>query len=487
MLLYKMRKVPPRNQPAMKRMLPFLALLLHVSAACTPRVVTVLEDQGTPTAQPATLPADCITFEKAKYPDDAINAHAVYRTFLRSNDLESAFPHWKTAFELAPAADGRRAVQYTDGVRFYKDFYFKSTDPAEQEAHFQKIRSLYEQGRHCYPADGYLSGMYAFDLYYSFRHLSTDEEIYQLFKATIDQDGKRTGAFVLNPFTDILIRRFQAGEIPVGEARHYDRMIREILEYGLVSSQEVESFRIVESYAPARLEELETSEDFYPPAYYLARYFPDYEADSANCEVVQTVYSRLRWGKVSEDDPRMAALSAKLAGPCRVEEPLSTARTAFEALQAGRYREAVKGFEQAAEETEDNERKAGFYMLIAKVYYAHLKNFGQARTQALRAAKLKPNWGDPYLLIGKLYASSGPLCGPGRGWDSQVVTWVAIDKWQYARSIDPAAVDEANRLINQYSAFMPSTEDIFQRNLQEGSTYTVGCWIQETTRIRPAR
>lgn len=482
------------NEKSMKPVFPILIIGL-ILASCAPKSVgrsttdTAPAPQTEPVAEQGNVRQDptCTTFADSKFPEDAMNAHAVYRTFLRSGDMESAFPNWQKAFEWAPAADGKRAFQYTDGVRFYKEFFAKAADADTKAAHVKKIRELYEAGIHCYPKEYYLNGMYAFDLYYSFREYSNDKEIYELFKKNIDLEGERTGAFVLNPFTDVLIRRYLAGEISTDEAQAYDRKIREILAYGLAGTKDVESFQVVASYAPIRLEELETIEGFYPPAYYADRYYPVYLADSTNCETVQTVYSRFRWGKVDAADPRVVALTAKVNGPCRVVETASQAREALDALQSGRYRDAIKGFESAAEETTDADRKARYYQLIAKIYYAHLKNFPNARTYALKAAKYKEKWGEPYLLIGRLYASSGPLCGPGRGWDSQVVTWPAIDKWQYARSIDPDAAAEANRLISQYTAFMPSVEDVFQRNLAEGSTYFVGCWIQESTRIRAAK
>ena len=100
---------------------------------------------------------------------------------------------------------------------------------------------------------------------------------------------------------------------------------------------------------------------------------------------------------------------------------------------------------------------------------------------------MRPGWGEPYLLIGTLYASSGPLCGPGRGWDSQVVVWPAIDMWNKAKQVDPSVTREANRLINEYAQYMPTKEDIFQRLLQEGDPYFVPCWIQESTIIRAAK
>jgi len=131
-------------------------------------------------------------------------------------------------------------------------------------------------------------------------------------------------------------------------------------------------------------------------------------------------------------------------------------------------------------------KKAKYALLIAKIYYAHLKDFPESRRWARAAQQYDPTSGEPYMLVGKLYASSGPLCGPGRGWDSQVVTWVAIDEWRKGRQIDPSVRDEANRLIARYKQYMPSAEDIFQRTLQEDDLFKVRCWIQQSTKIRRA-
>jgi len=132
----------------------------------------------------------------------------------------------------------------------------------------------------------------------------------------------------------------------------------------------------------------------------------------------------------------------------------------------------------------DNLAKAPVALIISKIYYAHIKNFPAARQYARKSAELDPSSGEPLMIIGKLYASSGPLCGPGTGWDSQVVTWVAIDKFEQAKRVDPSVADEANDWIRRYRKYMPTKEDIFFRQLKAGQSYTVPCWIQERTKIR---
>ena len=90
------------------------------------------------------------------------------------------------------------------------------------------------------------------------------------------------------------------------------------------------------------------------------------------------------------------------------------------------------------------------------------------------------------MLIGDLYASSGPLCGTGTGFKSQVVTWAAIDMWKKAKQVDsdPAIVQKANQQIQKYTKFMPTKGVLHSRQLKEGSTYTIPCWIQTKTTVR---
>lgn len=181
-------------------------------------------------------------------------------------------------------------------------------------------------------------------------------------------------------------------------------------------------------------------------------------------------------------EEKFAALIKKGNEKCAPEK--GPAEVAYICLRDADYPCAIDGFLKASREVEDPKKKAEFILLAAKVYYVHLKNFSKARQLALEAAAARPNWGEPFIIIGRMYASSGPLCGPGRGWESQVVVWVAIDAWVKAKNVDPAFASEANKMINQYARFMPNKEDVFIRGLKPGEKFYVGCWIQESTTIR---
>ena len=95
-----------------------------IVAACSPKVnpgsqVATTEEASTETQDTSTEVSPCGKFSDAPDQEQALNAHVIYRDFLRQGNFEEAFPYWEVAYSLAPAADGRRNTHYTDGIRFY--------------------------------------------------------------------------------------------------------------------------------------------------------------------------------------------------------------------------------------------------------------------------------------------------------------------------------------------------------------------------------
>ena len=50
--------------------------------------------------------------------------------------------------------------------------------------------------------------------------------------------------------------------------------------------------------------------------------------------------------------------------------------------------------------------------------------------------------------------------------------------------MDVTVVDAANKKMATYSKYLPSNEDAFFSGATEGSAYQVGCWINESTKVR---
>lgn len=457
--------------------------------ACTPKTTepvasTDPEPEPEPTKVDENL-SPCPKFTDAPNPDEAETNYVLYRDFLRAGDYTKAYELWEKVYAVAPAADGQRNTVLADGIRFNERFISETTDTSQWEPYIDRIFELYDQVQECYPEGGYIQARKAFDLYYKYRWRATKLEIYNMFKESLEIDGEDVQDFVINPFTSLLVEMYFEDKIPMEEAQLYGERIRELVANGVENCEGVmcDRWAIIESYAPERLEAFETVRGFYDCTYYSDKYYSQFEENQQDCDMIRMVFSRMKWGGCDETNAKLKELIRVGNQNCVEEGPLEKA---YEALRNADYDLAVELFESAAAEAEDPEKKGQWLLTVAKIYYAHKRNFSQSRQYARQAAEVRPNWGEPYILIGQLYASSGPLCGPGTGWDSQIVVWPALDAWNRAKRIDPSSASEANKWIGRYAKYMPSKEDVFQRSLSAGQSFRVGCWIQETTTIRTA-
>jgi tetratricopeptide (TPR) repeat protein len=427
----------------------------------------------------------CRTFSDTSNPDEAETNYVIYRNLVKTNEKEEAMKVWRKVYANSPAADGRRPTVYTDGVAFYSELIRQFPD--RKQAYGDTILMLYQQARDCYPGDGYMAAIQAFDSYYTYEGLATKDEVFALFKESLEIDGpEKLQYFCINPMASLLVEQHREGKIEAEEAKTISDALMTRLEKGLAECEGryCEAWKTIQSYTPDVLRYFETVRGFYDCNYYINQYYQDFLDNPTDCDVILTVFSRLKYGECLEGSPEFDAVSKAYAENCVVTVGPSTLKIAFDNLKDGEYDTAIENFLAASEETDDAEKKGRYLLYAAKVYYSHKRNFREARKYALRAAGANPSSGEPYMLIGTLYASSGPLCGPGTGFDSQIVTWPAIDKWQRAKAIEPALAAEANKYINRYSQYMPSKSDIFQRGINEGDKFYVACWIQESTRVR---
>lgn len=474
----------------MKKYFGLLISAIVLLSSCVPKEVAETTEETKVIHEESTVETvenPCATFSSVPNGSEMEDNYIIYRDYVKQKNWEEAFSLWEKVFKETPAADGRRQTVFNDGVKIYEHFLNQEPDTLKKLDIINNIFSVYDKSQECYPNGGYADARKAFGVYYKYPFYMSEMENYELFKKSIEKDTVPR-YFIINPFTALMINLYVKEKVTMEEAQHYASLIKKtIREAKRETATDKMKWETIEKYALVRLEEFEGVKGFYDCEYYSDKYYPEYESNSSDCEVIRSTYARLNWGGCLKDDPRMQELSQKIATSCTVVTTPGPIRTAWDCYKNGDYKCAIENFETAAEQTDDDLKKSKYYFRISKIYYGNLKRFGQARKYALKAAKYRKNWGEPYMLIGRLYASSGPLCGPGTGWDSQIVTWPAIDKWQYAKKIDPSVAAEANRSIAKYSQYMPSKSDIFSRGLSEGQSFSIGCWIQETTRIRAAK
>jgi len=415
------------------------------------------------------------------------DAFTLYRDEIRAKDYSAAKVIWKQAYFTAPGSNGKMKVHFDDGIKIYDYLYGIETDSLAKGMLVDTILGVYDKRLECFEDDGTILARKAFNSYYKYQDYTDEDEVFEMFREVVRLKDLQTDYFAINPLSRLLYDRVLSEEISYEEASPLALKIFDIVEEGLATckGEYCDAWNVINEYSPPLLSQLEGLKGFYSCDYFMDRYFDQYLADSTDCDNVSEVYLKMLWGGCDITESSIANLKSAKDKMCYVAPPPpGPCKEAYTLLNEGRFDEAIEKYKECMSSKSDNAGKAPVALIIAKIYYAHIKNFTAARQYARQASQLDLNSGEPLMLIGKLYASSGPLCGPGTGWDSQVVTWVAIDKFNEAKRRDPAVADEANKWIGRYSKYMPTKEDVFFRRLEAGQSYYVPCWIKESTTIR---
>lgn len=435
---------------------------------------------------------ECLSIDEleSQWKPDVENNYSIYKDYYKFKLYDEGFQFWQEAFYRAPRANGKMKAQFDDGVGFHKIFLDRATEKADKERHVRAILAILDKQMECYPEDSAIVyGKKGFQGYYYLRGYVTEDEVFENFKKAFDLSGETVDYFILNPFSRMIYDRVLSEQMPIEEGRSYVMNILGAIDKNLeeCEDQSCEGWEAIADYVPGLFENLEGIQGFYSCEYFIDKYYALYESNKEDCEITNDVYLRLVSGNCTDDNAAFTSVRLAKEKNCFVPPPPDgPLKKGYKALNEGSFKEAIGFYDEYLETSADAEKMAEIELRVAKIYYAHLRNYSKARQYARKAIEHNQNWGAPYILIGKLYASSGPLCGSGRGWESQVVTWAAIDKWQQAKQADPTYAEEADRLIKQYRKYMPSQEDIFMRNIKEGSTFKVPCWIQENTKVRAA-
>lgn len=207
-------------------------------------------------------------------------------------------------------------------------------------------------------------------------------------------------------------------------------------------------------------------------------YAPKVETNQSNLDYLKKVIDIMKMMGCTESDAyQQASFYAYKIEPTTD----AAAGCAYQAFKKGDIDGAVKFFDESINLETDEIKKAEKAYAAAAVL-ASAKRLSQARTYCQKAISFNGNYGKPYILIANLYATSP-------NWSEEnalnkCTYYVVIDKLQRAKAVDPSVVDEANKLINTYSAHTPQMKDLFMLGYKAGDRVTIGGWIGEATTIR---
>ncbi|MCB0588569.1 MAG: hypothetical protein KDD06_24970 [Phaeodactylibacter sp.] len=446
----------------------------------------------------ASLMAQCETWNNSPKKEEAENAHVLYRGVVKGKDateLESlgaeefnlAYNNWKKAYDIAPAADGQRPSHYSDGRNLLKVKYKRATDEAEKKELAARILELYDQQAQCYENEAYLMGRKAFDMFYMPEY-GYRQETYDALKKALELGGNDSEYILLEPMAQILVYFYKSGKVDQVEAQKVYTQLEKIADYNIENNERFsEYYESAKARMSSQFNEIE--DEVFDCAYFKKKLLPQYEENPNDLEVVKYVYVKLRQQGCDTTEAVVAELKATYESLAKsINDSLEVVRRqnnpcydASQLQQEGEYSRALQRYEECLEVTTDADARAQVYYSIASIKLYRQNNTGGAVSAARQAASLKSGWGRPYILIGDAYAKMGRACDD---WTSRLAVLAAIEKYAYARSIDPEAADDANKRIGQYSDAIPARQDGFMRGLKEGQSVSVGCGIGETVKLR---
>lgn len=422
--------------------------------------------------------AETATGQGPKYGADSATCivHlSLYREFFKQNNYKDAFPHWRWVFINCPLSSQNL---YIDGAKLVSARIEESKEPALRNSYIDTLMMVYDQRIRSFNREAYVLGRKGIEM--ATYRPENIEENYQTLKKAVELGGDKTESATLAYYFQTILGMVQVQKLEkVAVVEGYDQAST-IIEHNLSLEQadpkKVATWSSIKANIEAAFEPFASCEDL------ISLYSKKFEESPDDVELLGKITSMLERKDCTSSDLFFTATERlhKLSPGAKSAYLMGTLSREKKQLQS-----ALNYLNQAVELADNNEDKIKALNMLAAVNYEQ-RNYPQARSSAQKILQLNPSYGKAYIFIGDLYAASSSMCTED-DLSGKTVFWAAIDMYQKAKSVDPSIADEANSKINQYSKYYPVTEDLFFRELQEGKSYTVGCWINENTTIRGAK
>lgn len=390
----------------------------------------------------ATLSAQCGNWNNSPDKAEAENAHLLYRQYIEGKQAADIaqldnetfnimYQNWEKAYQLAPAADGQLPVHYVDGREILKTLAAKETDESKKNEYNERILQLYDEQMTCYGNEAHLLGRKAHDMFYmptyGYRMATFDA-----FKKAMEVAGNDTEYIVLEPMTQLMVYLYKNKQLDRSEVQQRYTQMEAIADYNIANNKNKTYYESAKAGMQAQLAE------------------------------------------VKDDDPAVT-----METEIRTDDPCDDGRKLQE---LGKYEEAIARYNECIATNDDPEVLAQVYYNIAFIQIWELGDYSTARTNTQKAASYKEDWGLPYILIGDMYAKASRSCGDT--WGASLAVLAALEKYEYAKSIDASVIEVADKRIDSYSGAIPIKADGFMRGIKAGQPVRVPCWIGETVTVR---
>jgi len=435
-----------------------------------------------------------VNIGSAQQDEECMNNLSIFDSYYKSKKYDDAYGPWKIVREKCPKFN--RAI-YAYGEKILKH-KIKNSAGADKVAYVKDLLLLWDQAREHF-ASKYPLGEVLGDkaqLTYKYRkELNVPaDQIYNMFDEAYTKDAATfTSAQGLYTYFSLIVDLFDAKkktaqemfdkyddviEVIEGAEKSYIEKLNKLVEkeeagteltkkevkYKKNFESNLTAFEKVTSSMDSKLGERATCTVLVP------LYQKDFEENKNNGVWLQRAMNRM-YAKGCKEDP----LFLTLVKQKNSIEP--TADTAF-------YLYLLTGEQQYFDQTisleTDPLKKAKLYQKLAQ----ELKgkgSYGKARQYYMKALKLNPSNGSPYLSIAAMYAKSANNCGD-TNFNKRAVFWLAASTAEKAGRVDGRLRSAAAKTAASYRASAPSKADIFSCSCS-GTVIKIGCWIGRSVTV----
>jgi tetratricopeptide (TPR) repeat protein len=406
----------------------------------------------------------------------------LYDQFYKQKDYKSALPHWKKIYKKYPKSS---INIYYHGVNMYEAKIEAATDQATKDAYIDTLMSIYDRRIKYFEQKGFVLGRKATDFVkykLSNPDISEDARKDALKKAYADLDesiklqGDESEAAVMVIYMQVTKSLFLLGELPKEDVVNNYGVLSKIVEDQLAKDPNDEK-------APVAKEEIDKAFQTSGAAdceALLAYYEPKFNEISSDVDALKKMLRALDRQDCTSSELFAAASEKLYELDPSAEAAFNMARLFVKRDEVAKAKEYYKT--AIAAET-DKELLAKYYYELALFTFAKEHAYSTARDYARKSLENDPNSGRTLILIGDIYAQGAKTYGKD-DFEHATVYWLAVDYYQKAKRVDPDIAATANEKINTYRVYFPDKETMFFQGLQNGQSYKLGSWINETTTVR---
>jgi tetratricopeptide (TPR) repeat protein len=419
---------------------------------------------------------------------DFLNELSLYTEFYKQQDYKSAIPHWQKLYNKYPKSTMNL---YIHGSKIYEYQIENAKTDAERDKYIDLYMKLYDKRMKHFGDRGNVLGRKGTSwLKYKLdqnRDKAPEGEAlkaihksaYEWLSESVKLQGDQTEPPVLLLYMQTTVALFKLGELPKEQVvKNYEEatsLANAIVE----ANEDADKVKLTQETVIPYIENIFGKSGAADCEALVNIYEPQYRENSNDADFIKSMLRRL--GRANCTETELFGIATE-----RLYELDPSAEAAFNMarrfLKKDDVDKAREYYQMAIDQETDDKLKATYHYERGLVRFSKDGNYAGARNDARVALQLDPDLCDANMLIGNIYVAASQKF-QGSAIEKSAVFWLACDYFAKARRGEDCAIDAAENL-RKYKAYFPNKEEAFMEGLQEGSTYHVGGWINENTKVR---